>query len=111
MARASYSFEYKVRWTGRTYEDNSWISRDTLEDWGLGKVLQILDDKEAAKAGAWTRALTAVEVEKHLDDLGLDAEFATHNRIRGLSGGQKVKVVLAAAKKRGEEVSDSEDGL
>ena len=29
--------------------------------------------------------------------MGLEAEFATHNRILGLSGGQKVKVVLAAA--------------
>ncbi|KAF9165023.1 translational elongation factor EF-1 alpha [Actinomortierella ambigua] len=105
------SFEYKVRWSGRTYEDNSWISRDTLEDWGLSKVLQILDDKEGAKAGAWTCALTAVEVEKHRGDLGLDAEFSTHSRIRGLSGGQEVKVVLSAAKKRGEEVSDSEDDL
>ncbi len=28
--------------------------------------------------------------------MGLEAEFATHNRIKGLSGGQKVKVVLAA---------------
>jgi elongation factor 3 len=30
-------------------------------------------------------------------DFGLDAEFATHNRIKGLSGGQKVKLVLGAA--------------
>jgi len=27
--------------------------------------------------------------------MGLEAEFATHSRIRGLSGGQKVKVVIA----------------
>ncbi|KAF9343754.1 hypothetical protein BGX34_006413, partial [Mortierella sp. NVP85] len=68
-----------------------------LEEWGFDKVLKAFDDREAAKAGAWTRSLTSVEVEKHLADLGLSAEFATHNRIRGLSGGQKVKVVLAAA--------------
>ena len=36
-------------------------------------------------------------MEKHLLDLGVDAEFGTHSHIRGLSGGQKVKVVLAAA--------------
>jgi elongation factor 3 len=36
-------------------------------------------------------------VEKHLADCGLDAEFATHYRMSALSGGQKVKVVLAAA--------------
>jgi elongation factor 3 len=32
-----------------------------------------------------------------LGDCGLVAEFATHTRIGALSGGQKVKVVLAAA--------------
>ena len=29
--------------------------------------------------------------------LGLDPEFTTHSRIRGLSGGQKVKLVIGAA--------------
>ncbi|KFH72696.1 elongation factor EF-3 [Podila verticillata NRRL 6337] len=95
--KAKRTFEYEVQFVGRTYEDNAWIPREKLEEWGFEKVLQAFDDKEAARAGAWTRSLTAVEVEKHLGDLGLDAEFATHSRIRGLSGGQKVKVVLAAA--------------
>jgi len=95
--KAKRSFEYEVQFVGRSYEDNAWIAREKLEEWGFEKVLQAFDDKEAAKAGAWTRSLTAVEVEKHLGDLGLDAEFSTHSRIRGLSGGQKVKVVLAAA--------------
>ncbi|KAK3811723.1 MAG: P-loop containing nucleoside triphosphate hydrolase protein [Linnemannia elongata] len=95
--KAKRSFEYEVQWVGRTYDDNAWISREKLEEWGFEKVVQAFDDKEAARAGAWTRSLTAVEVEKHLGDLGLPAEFATHNHIKGLSGGQKVKVVLAAA--------------
>jgi elongation factor 3 len=95
--KAKRTFDYEVQFIGRTYEDNAWIPREKLEEWGFEKVLQAFDDKEAARAGAWTRSLTAVEVEKHLGDLGLDAEFATHSRIRGLSGGQKVKVVLAAA--------------
>ncbi|KAF9582029.1 translational elongation factor EF-1 alpha, partial [Lunasporangiospora selenospora] len=95
--KAKRTFEYEVQFVGRSYEDNQWIPREKLEEWGFEKVLKAFDDREAAKAGAWTRSLTAVEVEKHLGDLGLDAEFSTHNRIRGLSGGQKVKVVLAAA--------------
>ncbi|KAG0197180.1 translational elongation factor EF-1 alpha [Mortierella sp. NVP41] len=95
--KAKRSFEYEVQFVGRTYEDNAWISREKLEEWGFEKIVQSFDDKEAARAGAWTRSLTAVEVEKHLGDLGLPAEFATHNHIKGLSGGQKVKVVLAAA--------------
>ncbi|KAG0366523.1 P-loop containing nucleoside triphosphate hydrolase protein [Gamsiella multidivaricata] len=95
--KAKRSFEYEVQWVGRTYEDNAWISREKLEEWGFEKLVQSFDDKEAARAGAWTRSLTAVEVERHLGDLGLPAEFATHSHIKGLSGGQKVKVVLAAA--------------
>lgn len=95
--KAKRSFEYEVQWVGRPFDDNAWISREKLEDWGFEKLVQAFDDKEAARAGAWTRSLTAVEVERHLGDLGLPAEFATHNHINGLSGGQKVKVVLAAA--------------
>ncbi|KAG0096709.1 translational elongation factor EF-1 alpha [Podila epicladia] len=95
--KAKRSFEYEVQWVGRPFDDNAWISREKLEEWGFEKLVQSFDDKEAARAGAWTRSLTAVEVEKHLGDLGLPAEFATHNHIKGLSGGQKVKVVLAAA--------------
>ena len=36
-------------------------------------------------------------VERHLGDTGLESEYASHYRIGALSGGQKVKVVLAAA--------------
>jgi len=43
------------------------------------------------------RPLTQQFVEGHLKAVGLEAEFATHMRIGALSGGQKVKVVLAAA--------------
>ncbi|KAF9126163.1 translational elongation factor EF-1 alpha [Mortierella sp. 14UC] len=95
--KAKRSFEYEVQWVGRPFDDNAWISREKLEEWGFEKLVQAFDDKEAARAGAWTRSLTAVEVERHLGDLGLPSEFATHNHIKGLSGGQKVKVVLAAA--------------
>merc|ERR1712072_1616716 len=36
-------------------------------------------------------------VEKHLKDFGVDAEYASHTQINQMSGGMKVKVVLAAA--------------
>merc|ERR1719261_655782 len=42
------------------------------------------------------KPLTARNVEAHLGNVGLEAEAATHSRICDLSGGQKVKVVLAA---------------
>jgi Fe-S cluster assembly ATPase SufC len=50
----------------------------------------------ACPQGLMLRPLTKANVEKHLGALGLEAEFATHAHMRGLSGGQKVKVVLAA---------------
>merc|ERR1712167_69644 len=37
------------------------------------------------------------EVEKHLANFGVEAEAASHTHISALSGGQKVKVVIAAA--------------
>ena len=41
--------------------------------------------------------MTTSEVQKHLNEFGLDLEFGTYGKIKGLSGGQKVKLVLAAA--------------
>merc|ERR1719199_43447 len=56
------------------------------------------DEKIAAKeAGLDLRPCTTTEIQKHLDDFGLEQEFGTYGKIRGLSGGQKVKLVLAAA--------------
>jgi len=45
----------------------------------------------------YIRALTKRNVEEHLADIGLAAEYGTHFRLSALSGGQKVKVVIAAA--------------
>lgn len=91
------SFEYEIKWQGKSWDENTWLSREKLEDIGLQKFLKIFDEKEAAREGSYKRPLTAVNVEKHLQDIGLEAEFASHARIRGLSGGQKVKVVIGAA--------------
>lgn len=95
--KAKRSYEYEVKWLHRPHDDNTWHSRERLEEWGYIKIMQWFDEKEAAKEGMYSRPLTAAGVEKHLDDVGLAPEFATHSRIRGLSGGQKVKVVLGAA--------------
>merc|ERR1712137_1355601 len=52
---------------------------------------------QAAMVGLQNKQLTTPGVEKHLADFGVPAEFATHNNLRSLSAGQKVKVVLGAA--------------
>merc|ERR1711967_123444 len=50
-----------------------------------------------AAAGLQTKQLTQPGIEKHLADFGVDPESASHTQINQLSGGMKVKVVLAAA--------------
>ncbi len=59
-------------------------------------MLEFVDDAIAMRATQYAHLLNAVNVEKHLEDIGLEREFGTHMRIGALSGGQKVKVVLAA---------------
>ena len=90
-------YEYEIQWVGLPIDQTSWLPRDVLEEMGFSKMVNEIDIKEAAAQGLLARPLTTANVQKHLEDLGLEAEFGTHSRMRGLSGGQKVKVVLAAA--------------
>merc|ERR1712054_667223 len=48
------------------------------------------------QSGIATKKLTALNIQKHLDNFGLEMQFGTYSKISALSGGQKVKVVLAA---------------
>lgn len=93
--KAKKGYEYEVQWVNGT--ETSWRSRAWLEDAGFTKLVNEIDAKAAAEAGMMGRPLTAASIEKMLNDLGLEPEFATHSQIRGLSGGQKVKLVLGAA--------------
>ncbi len=76
---------------------NSQVSRETLLELGFQKLVQEFDDHEASREGLGFRELSPKVISKHFEDLGLDLEIANHNEISGLSGGQKVKVVLAGA--------------
>lgn len=87
--------EYEVVFVGLA--GNHWIERELICKAGWEKVLKILDEKIAMRATQFARPLTKENVQKHLADVGLAAEFSTHMRIGSLSGGQKVKVVLASA--------------
>lgn len=64
---------------------------------GFTKMVNEIDMKEAARLGLHSKPLTKRGIEKHLEDVGIEPEVGSHTRMRGLSGGQKVKVVLAAA--------------
>ncbi len=76
---------------------NSQVSRETLLELGFHKLVQEFDDHEASRAGLGFRELAPRVIAQHFADLGLDPDIANHTAISGLSGGQKVKVVLAGA--------------
>ncbi|KAL6938151.1 translational elongation factor EF-1 alpha [Hanseniaspora osmophila] len=82
------------RWVPMSSVDNAWIPRGELVE-THAKLVAEVDMKEALASGQF-RALTRKEIESHCSMLGLDSELVSHSRIRGLSGGQKVKLVLAA---------------
>ena len=94
---ASTLRRYEVRWKDMTSDSDTWMTRQQLELLGAGKLVNEMDTKEAARLGLLTRPLTTAAIEKHVADFGLEPEFGTHSLMKGLSGGQKVKVVLAAA--------------
>ncbi|KAK3684523.1 [NU+] prion formation protein 1 [Vermiconidia calcicola] len=91
------SFQYEVKWVNMLPKYNVMISRETLLDRGFQKLVQEFDDHEASREGLGFRILEPKVISKHFEDVGLDPEIADHNEISGLSGGQKVKVVLAGA--------------
>ena len=90
-------FEYEVVWVGQGPDQNVWVDRSELlsEKWNLSKLVEEVDARVASYR--LYRPLSKELVLQHLKDFGIEEEIAAHNTIRGLSGGQKVKLVLAAA--------------
>ncbi|GAO48964.1 hypothetical protein G7K_3125-t1 [Saitoella complicata NRRL Y-17804] len=70
------TFQYEVKWQNMGHKFNDYL---------------------ASKEGLGYRELSPVVIRKHFEEIGLDGDIADHNAIRGLSGGQKAKVVIAAA--------------
>lgn len=87
--------EYEFAWKHTTL--TTWLDVDTLKAHKFDKVRVLFDQKQAAAAGMVQKNLTQKEIAKHLADVGLEEEFSTHSLMKGLSGGQKVKVVIGAA--------------
>merc|ERR1712226_505449 len=90
------TYEYEVKWQFKPIESNVWVEKDILIKMGYLKLVQREDERQAAMAGLMSKQLTQPSVEKHLGDFGVDPESASHTQINQLSGGMKVKIVLAA---------------
>ncbi|KAI1172636.1 elongation factor 3 [Nemania sp. FL0916] len=82
------------RWTPMMTADNAWLPRSELLA-SHQKMVADVDMKEALASGQF-RPLVRKEIESHCANFGLDAELVSHSRMKGLSGGQRVKVVLSA---------------
>mmetsp|Transcript_11588 Transcript_11588/g.14380 ORF Transcript_11588/g.14380 Transcript_11588/m.14380 type:complete len:1038 (+) Transcript_11588:101-3214(+) len=93
----SKEYEYEIRYAGSTVDSGEYLPAKTLKKMGWEKAMKAVDLKIAQRSGLYVRPLSTKNVEKHLEDCGLQAEFGTHYRMSALSGGQKVKVVIAAA--------------
>ncbi|RDW83734.1 putative translation elongation factor eEF-3 [Aspergillus mulundensis] len=82
------------KWTPMMSVDNAWIPRNEIIESHAKKVAEV--DARVAAESADVRPLVRTEIEKHCANFGLDSELVSHSQMRGLSGGQRVKVVLAA---------------
>jgi elongation factor 3 len=91
------SFQYEVKWVGKIHKHNKWLPREKLLELGFQKMVQAFDDREASREGQGYRELIPSVIREHIEQVGLPGDIADHNQMSGLSGGQKVKVVLAAA--------------
>jgi elongation factor 3 len=93
----SKEYEYEVKYAGSTVDSGEYLPAKTLKKMGWEKAMKAVDLKLAQLAGMFVKPLSTKNVEDHLEGCGLAREFGTHYRMSALSGGQKVKVVIAAA--------------
>eukprot|EP00747_Dinoflagellata_sp_TGD_P084469 gnl/TRDRNA2_/TRDRNA2_162523_c2_seq1.p1 gnl/TRDRNA2_/TRDRNA2_162523_c2~~gnl/TRDRNA2_/TRDRNA2_162523_c2_seq1.p1 ORF type:complete len:382 (-),score=105.64 gnl/TRDRNA2_/TRDRNA2_162523_c2_seq1:109-1125(-) len=88
---------YEIKWYDKPEDQTDWVGRSIMIQMGYIKMVQREDEKQAIAKGLQSKPLSAPVVEKHLGSFAVDPEAASHTRISALSGGQKVKVVIAAA--------------
>ncbi|GMM57384.1 hypothetical protein DAKH74_047580 [Maudiozyma humilis] len=81
-------------WTPLGTDQTVWLPRAELIR-SHPKLVAEVDMKEAVENDQFP-GLIRSEIERHCANFGLDPEIVTHLKIKELSGGQKVKLVLAA---------------
>jgi len=90
---------YEVRKAGRRDTETVWEQLVDLKH-GPSYVMKLVrnyDERmKVIQSGVAVRPISSVEVLKHLQGFGIAGELA-RNPIRGMSGGQKSRLVLAAA--------------
>jgi elongation factor 3 len=90
---------YECRRTGRKESDTDWEPMSALQkkDEVVMKMVRNFDEKlKSMHSGMDLRPLTKEEVRLHLAEFGIDEDLAM-GKIKRMSGGQKSRLVLAAA--------------
>ena len=88
---------YEVRKTGDRPGVTRWEPVEFLKAPYVAKMTRHYDEKlKASQSGLDIRPLTSAEVYAHLSDFGISRELAD-GKIKRMSGGQKSRLVLAAA--------------
>jgi ATPase subunit of ABC transporter with duplicated ATPase domains len=90
---------YECRRAGRKDDDTDWepVTALTKKDEFVMKMVRNFDEKlKAMQSGMDLRPLTKEEVRTHLAEFGIDEDLAM-GKIKRMSGGQKSRLVLAAA--------------
>jgi len=90
---------YQVRKVGGRDEDESWEPLDNikLKDPYVMKLVKAYDEKmQTLASGVDIRPITETEIRLHLESYGILDDLAT-SKLKGFSGGQKSRVVIAAA--------------
>ena len=88
---------YEVRKTGDRPGVTRWEPAEFLKAPYVAKMTRHYDEKlKASQSGLDIRPLTSAEVYAHLSDFGISRELAD-GKIKRMSGGQKSRLVLAAA--------------
>ena len=90
---------YECRRAGRKEDDTDWepITALSKKDEYVMKMVRNFDEKlKAMQSGMDLRPLTKEEVRMHLAEFGIDEDLAM-GKIKRMSGGQKSRLVLAAA--------------
>lgn len=89
--------EYEIELEGCSSDMNQWINYSELSKRGYEKLLKSIDSKIDAANNSYKMALTQQNIEDHLEKVGMSKETSSHVKIKHLSNGDKVKVVIGGA--------------
>lgn len=89
--------EYEVELEGCSSDMNIWLSLTDLTKRGYEKLLKMIDSKIDAANNSYKMTLTQQNIEDHLEKVGMSKETISHVKIKHLSNGDKVKVVIGGA--------------